>query len=120
MYYLNQSTRHQITVTRHLFFLPFIVNEDIRNVIVKTLISIKLKGDKAPNLNILFILQNLQGTFAESTRHHWKLEIVPCTGLFILQNLQGTFAESTRHHWKLCIAQCIYHTSLKHSYLLNY
>jgi hypothetical protein len=82
-------------VTRHLFFLPFIVNEDIRDVIVKTLISIKLKGDKAPNLNILFILQNLQGTFAESTRHHWKLYLVQVYSFYRiykapLQNLQGT------------------------------
>jgi hypothetical protein len=48
-------------------------------VIVKTLLSIKLKGYKAPHLNILFSvqnLQNLQGTFAESTRHHWKLYLV--------------------------------------------
>ena len=58
------------------FFLPFIVNEDIRNVIVKTLTSIKLKGHKAPNLNILFILQNLQGT---------------------LQNLQGTTGNCALH-----------------------
>ena len=91
---LRKLTRHQVKVTRHLF-LPFIVNEDIRNVIVKTLTSIKLKGHKAKNLNILFILQNLQGTFAESTRHHWRLYLVQVYSFYRiykapLQNLQGT------------------------------